>query len=275
MNNLRLRQICLVARDKSKIVEEFADVLDVRPVHGSGDLVAYGLPARGPMFEGGHKMLETLGVENLIFGAGADFIEVLFPTRSDGSTVRLMERRGGDTGYMLILQDDDIEPFVRRGEQAGIRIIHQADFPQYRDVHFHPKDTGGALLSVARHMPDNIVDGPWYPAGTAWETLPRSRIVTGIAAVELQSPDPQVLAERWGRILGRPIERDGENWLIALDDGVLRFVPAADGRGEGFSGFDLRVRDRRSVTSTAARHGLHHDESRVTMCGMRIGLVEE
>lgn len=273
MATLRLRQICLVARNKLEVVQQLADLLDLRPVHGSGDLSSYGLPAKGPMFEGGHRLLETLGVENLIFGAGSDFVEVLFPIRTEGSTVRLLERRGGDTGYMVILQSDDVEAFRRRGEEAGVRVIYQANYPQYRDVHFHPKDTGGALLSVARNLPENIVDGPWYPAGTAWETLPRSKLVSGLAAVELQSADPEALAARWSQVLGRTARPVGNAFEIVVNDGVLRFVIATDRRGEGFSGFDLRVRDPAAILATAARLKLQHDESTVVTCGMRINLV--
>jgi hypothetical protein len=261
MHGLRLRQICLVARDQQKVVEDFATLLDMRPVHGSCDLTRFGLPAKGPMFQGGHFMLDALGVENLVFAAGSDFVEVLSPIRAEGSAVRLMERRRGDTGYMIILQADDVESYVRLGDQQGIRVVHQSRFPDYRDVHFHPKDTGGALLSVARHVPDNLAQGPWYPAGTAWRQLPRSRVVAGLAAAELQSDDPETMALRWGRLLDRPVERVGEHYQILLEDGALRFMRATDGRGDGFAGFDLRV-------SGDGRHGT----STLDVSGMRVRL---
>jgi hypothetical protein len=270
---LRLRQLCLVAHDKAGTVADLAEVLGMRPVHGSGDLSPYGLPARGPMSEGGRKLLIEQGVENLIFGAGTDFLEVLFPLREDAASARYLRRRGGDTGYMIILQADDVGGFARLARAADVRIVHEAHFPAYEDIHLHTKDTGGSLLSIARHMPTNEPDGPWYPAGSAWEAMEPSQNVVGIVAAEIQSEDPRALAERWGRLMALPVEMVDEISILKLDDGVLRFVPARDGRGEGFSGFDLKVRDPGQIYAAAAERGLGVTDGVLAICGMRVRLV--
>jgi hypothetical protein len=271
---LRLRQLCLVSQDKGRTVAELASILDMRPVHGSGDLSVYGLPSQGPMFEGGRRVLAELGVENLVFAAGTDFLEVLFPTREDSSTVRFMHRRGGDTGYMVIFQADDVGLFARRARAEGVRVVHEGHFPNYYDIHLHPKDTGGALLSVARHAPHNVPNGPWYPAGSAWEMKPPSGVVGAIVAAEFQSNHPEALAERWGRLLDIAVEQDAERCSLKLDDGVLRFVEATDGRGEGFSGFDVKVRDRARIAAAAAMRGTRIEHDMLMICGMRVGLVD-
>lgn len=272
--NLRLRQVVLVARSKADTVDVLQTVLGLSPVHGSGDLSSYGLPAQGPMSEGGRKVLAELGVENLIFAAGADFIEVMFPTRPDGSTVAFMDRRGGDTGYMLVLQTDDIDRYEALAAKEGVRISHKAAFPKYLDIHLHPRDCGGALLSMARELPDNVPDGPWYPAGTAWEEAPASSAVSAVVGAEMRSPDPEVLARRWGRLLDLPVQNDHGMWLITLDDGALRFGPTEADQKEGFYGFDLRVRDRDRIVQGAQAAGIAIERDRLVLCGMTVRLVD-
>lgn len=272
---LDIRQICLVAGDKARTVSILQDVLDIPVVHGSGDLSPYGLPARGPMSEGGRKLLNAAGVENLVFALGNDFLEVLFPFRPDATSERYRQRRGGDTGYMVIFQSDDVEHFAQLARREGVRVVHEARFPMYQDIHLHTRDTGGALLSVARHLPENVPGGPWYPAGTAWETMPRSGGVNGILGIELQSDDPELLAARWSRLLGLEPRSFNYGFSLALEQGELRFVEAQDGRGEGFSGFDLGVLDRKGVLARAREAGLPILQDGLEICGMRCRLLDQ
>lgn len=275
MVELRLRQPVLVARDKDATVRLMETVLDLRPVHGSGDLSGYGLPAWGPMSDSGRALLDQLGVENLIFAVGSDFIEVMFPTRPDGATVGFMDRRGGDCGYMVVLQSADVGHYAGLAQAAGVRISHEADYPAYRDIQLNPRDTGGALLSVARHMPESEVGGAWYPAGTAWQGLPGSRAVSAVVGAELRGPEADALAARWARLLERPAEQVGEGWRIGLDGGgELRFRLAGEGEKEGFSGIDLRVVDRQRVAEGAKAAGIGFDGERLRLCGMDIRLVD-
>jgi hypothetical protein len=68
----------------------------------------------------------------------------------------------------------------------------------------------------------------------------------------VQSDDPDLLAQRWSRLLGRPAvtARGGASTTLELDHGAIRFMPAGDGRGEGISGFDLRATDRSRAGET-------------------------
>jgi hypothetical protein len=80
----------------------------------------------------------------------------------------------------------------------------------------------------------------------------------------------------WSKILNRPVEGD----IIRLDDdGAIRFVSIADGRGPGVSAFDVRVVDRDRVLEVARKH--HNPASthipasptQIELCGCRINLV--
>ena len=269
---LRLRQPVLVARDKDKIVRDLATVLDLHPVHGSGDLTPYGLLEENPMSEGGRKVLEGLGVENLIFAVGADMLEVMFATRPDSAIVGFMDRRGGDTGYMLVLQTGDVDMYKGLAEKEGVRVSHDGHFPNYRDIHLHPRDCGGALLSMARNLPDNEPDGTWYPGGH-WQDRTPSRAVDAIVAAEMCSPDPHALAERWGRLLDKPVATHGAGWAIELDDAELRFMPCAEGQREGFYGLDLRVKDRALIEAGAQAAHIPIIDDTLQLCGMTLRLV--
>lgn len=269
---LHLRQLCLAASDKDQAVELLGRVFDMRPVHGSGDLSVYGLPKDGPMSDRGRALLAQQGVENLLFAAGSDFIEILFPTRADSTVARFIEKRGGPgAGYMVILQDDDLSPYAKMAEQAKVRVIHEARYPAYADIQFHPKDAGGALLSVSSHLPDNILGGAWYPAGTAWETMRPSARVGGIAGARLGSEQPEELARRWSTVLGREVTTGGSEWRIEVGEAGLRFTDNTD--GVGFIGVDLRSLDCDSTVSAAREAGLSVAHDTIECLGILWRLV--
>src|SRR5690554_4091476 len=229
---LKLRQIVLVAEDKAETVKNYGSVLEVSPVHGSGYLGNYGLPAWGPMSDFGRKFFAKVGLENLIFAVGSDFIEIMFPTRPDSQVSGFMDRRGGDTGYMIILQVDDgeMDHYLALAKKERVRVVQDERIPtesevKYHDVHFHPKDCGGALLSLAAPLPSGSADGPWFPAGDIWMEKPRSDIVTAIVAAEIRSPQHSDVARRWSRLLDVPLRFNDDIYHLPLDDGEIRFAP--------------------------------------------------
>jgi hypothetical protein len=75
-----------------------------------------------------------------------------------------------------------------------------------------------------------------------------------MTAAELQSEDPERLAQRWSQVIERPVVMRERQRTIALDDATLRFTEASDGRGEGLAGLDVDCADpaRRASCSSAA-----------------------
>lgn len=272
--NVHLRQMCLVAGSIERVVNDLSDVLGLRVCHGSGDLSRYGLPARGPMSEGGRTLLADKGVENVVLPIGRDFLEVVAPLRADSSAHRYLERRHGDGGYMVIFQAADLAGLRERCERRGVRIVFAADFARYRDVHLHTRDVRGAIVSFAMNVPDNLADGAWYPAGALWEHWPRPDNVLGIAGAEIQSDEPEALAARWSEVMGLPCRSTGHKRLcIDIDNGELRFVPAQDGRGEGVGGLDVRARQPQTLLDAARRHGHAVDGDVALIGGLRLRLI--
>jgi hypothetical protein len=255
---MRLRQVCLVAEKLEPVVDDLTGVLGLEVAYRD-PLVAY------------------FGLENAVMPINGDFLEVVAPVQENTTAGRYLERRGGDGGYMVLLQCADALSERERIMGMGIRSVFTLDNPEYRCTHFHPRDTGGVLLSV-----DSVAPGAdyaermcmWEPGGLEWEKAVRTDVVSGLVGAELQSHDPGGLAELWARILGLPITECGPGEPgIQLQNGTLRFVAASDGRGPGVGAFDLDVADKARLLAAATERGCEHSDDQVVLCGTRINLV--
>ncbi|MFQ5665324.1 MAG: VOC family protein [Candidatus Binatia bacterium] len=248
---MRLRQVALVARNLDPVVEELCAVL--------GIAVAFRDPG-----------VQTFGLHNAVMPIGDTFLEVVSPVEPDTTAGRFLDRRGGDGGYMILIQCDDLDADRRRVAALGIRIVWSIDLPDIRGTHLHPRDVGGAILSLDAAVPPSS----WRWAGPEWEKAVRTDVVSEITCVELQADEPLALAHRWSQVLNRPVARTPAGVArIMLDQGAIRFVKAADGRGEGVGGFDVAVVDRQRILASArARHVPIHD-NHIMICGTRIRLV--
>jgi len=253
--NLRMRQICLVARDLEPVVSTFRDVFGLDVCHRDPGVGKYGL-------------------ENALFPVGNGFLEVVAPVRDGTTAGRYLERRGGDGGYMVITQCADLAPRRQRCDTLGVRVANEIRYPDYQELQLHPRDVGAAMLSFSRQEDGEAADGPWHPAASR-RTLARSvASARSMAGAELQGDDPERLARRWSEVMELPLSRDGRSRpVIALDDARLRFVPAADGRGEGLAGLDLDCADKARVLGDARARGLATEDDMVAACGMRFYLV--
>jgi hypothetical protein len=248
---LRLRQICLVAAELEPAVRDLAEIFGVEICYRDGKVAKYGLV-------------------NALLPIGTSFLEVVSPTRDGTAAGRYLERRRGDGGYMVIIDCDDIERRRALVEAMGVRIANPLAYQEYTGIQLHPRDTGGSFLEFNHTAGGAALDGPYHPAGPQWQRFIRRDVTRALLAAELQSPDPQALAERWSAIIERPL-RPGEAGApeIALDHGLLRFVEAKDGRGEGLAALDLEVADRAAILDAAKRRGKAIAGDTVTVCGTR------
>src|SRR5687768_18541556 len=67
------------------------------------------------------------GLRNAVFAIGDQFLEVVSPVRDDAAAARLLERRGGDCGYMAMFQVDDVAAARTRARAAGVREVFEVD----------------------------------------------------------------------------------------------------------------------------------------------------
>jgi len=255
---MRLRQVAFVAQELEPAVAELQDVL--------GLIECY----RDPV-------VQQWGLDNAVFPIGGNFLEIVAPNKPGTSAGRYLERRGGDGGYMVILQCQDAAVERERITALGVRTIWTSDRPDYVASHFHPGDLGGILLTVDSVAPDQDYRDPlcpWFPGGPDWTGQIRRDVTTALTGVEIQSDDPLALATLWSRVLDLPVAPGGGGQFhIALDDGAeIRVVPAVDGRGTGVGAIDVQVADRDHVRNTARARGLELSDTQVTVCGTRVNL---
>lgn len=249
---MRLRQIALVGEDLA------AAEADIRAILGLD--YAYDDPGVG-----------SFGLKNAVFPVGETFLEVVSPKQPGTTAGRLLEKRGGDGGYMAIFQVRDIAEARARIAKAGARTVADADRDGVHMSHIHPKDIGGAIVSVDQMEPWER----WEWGGPIWRENVRTDTSTGVTGAEIQGDDPEALAKRWGEILGfTPVKAEG-GWRIDLDEGgEIRFVTAADGRGEGLGRFDVAVRDPDAVRAAAKARGRLGEGGDVILSGTRVRLVQ-
>lgn len=253
---LRLRQICLVAQRLEPVVDDLCAVFGVRVCHRDPEVGQFGL-------------------HNALMPFGQQFLEVVAPVREGTTAGRYLERRGGDGGYMVILDSESLPRWRNHVAGIGVRIAAPLALGDYEGMQLHPRDTGGALLEINTTLNGADLDGPYWPAGPHWHEHVSTARVTGFAGAVLQSADPQALAERWGRILQRPAHRAGTRdpcWEVPVDNAALRFVPTRDDRGEGLAALSLHTRDAAGIRAEARSRGLPVDDGGLTVCGMRFEL---
>lgn len=224
---IRLRQVALVTTDLASAEADITARLGVELCYRDPDVAVFGL-------------------ENALFPIGDKLLEVVSPVRADTTAGRLLDKRGGDGGYMVILQVDDLDAMKSRLASNGVRVVFTAARPGITGLHLHPRDVGAAILSVDQ------TDGwdEWGWAGPDWREHVATRTVTDLVGVAMQSDDPGGTARRWAAVLGREVTGHGAEHHIRLDEGVLRFVAQVDDRGDGVCAVDVRAADARPRAET-------------------------
>lgn len=249
--DLRLRQIALVARDLAAARADIGTVFGLDWSYADPNVGKYGL-------------------DNAVFPIGTTFLEVVSPVTAGTTAGRLLDKRGGDGGYMVILQTQRLAEARARAVAAGARIVDQRDGEGVAFTHFHPRDVGGAILSI------DYMDPPdrWDWGGPGWGDHVAAEKGLAIIGAELQADVPEQMAARWAEVLGGIAERQGDGWRIGLGEGELRFVPVADSRGEGLRAFDVTARDVQAIRDAVEDHSLIDAEGRICLCGTQLNLVQ-
>ena len=195
------------------------------------------------------------GLENAVLPVGTDFLEVVSPVEENTTAGRYLDRRGGDGGYMVIIQVDDFSEAQSNIKENNITVVWESEHPEARAIHLHPKEMGGAILSLDWMNPK----GSWKWAGPNWDKFVNTSFVNRFVGVEIQSDDPEGMKNKWQSVLRMPPEKVSDH-EINLDNTWIRFVEDQDGRGPGVSTFCIEVNDNKSLMKKAADLGLVHQE---------------
>ncbi len=173
----RLRQAVLAARSLEPVAEALRSSMDL------------GAPFADPGV--GH-----FGLRNAVFALGDTFLEVVSPVSEGTAAGRLLDRRGGDCGYMLMFQVASLPPARARVAAAGVREVFEVSLPEMAEVHLHPGDMRGAIVSLSEPRPAES----WLWGGPGWSARGggAGRIVGAVVGVR----DAAAVGERWRSVIG-------------------------------------------------------------------------
>jgi hypothetical protein len=240
-----IRQIVMVSGLRDPIVNDLCELFNFE--------VAFNDPG-----------VAHFGLENAVIPIGTDFLEVVSPVEENTTAGRYLNKRGGDGGYMIIIQVDKFEDSQKLVNEYNIKTVWETDLPKAKAMHLHPKQMGGAILSLDWMEPKES----WKWAGPNWEEN-ISGPIKGIDGVEIQSDDPELMLNTWLRVLG-DVERDHENKIL-LDNTWIKFSQAIDGRGPGISAFSLKAENSNEIIERAQNLGFMVD-GKITIGGVKFYL---
>src|ERR1700688_3998047 len=163
---LRLRQICLVAPHLEPVISDIAAIMGLSVSYRGGNVAKYGLEQARPAAGG------------------------------------CIQKAGGRGGYMAIFCCDDPDARGKHRNASGVRTANVISHAPYYGVQLHPRDCRAAFIEFNHTDGSDDVLGPYPPAGPDWQNFIRKDVTHALIGVEMQSPEPQALAEHWGRIIG-------------------------------------------------------------------------
>ena len=118
-----------------------------------------------------------------------------------------------------------------------------------QSLHLHPKQVGGAILSIDNMKPASS----WLWAGTDWEKDINKSMVSHLSGVNVCTPNPNNLLSNWERALGRKRSVNGTS--IDLSGSSINFVMNTQSQSEHLSGFQIHTSNRLDLENRAASRG--------------------
>jgi hypothetical protein len=173
----RLRQAVIAARDLDAMMERLRDEFGLGvPFHDEG--------------------VGLFGLRNAVFTIGDTFLEVVSPVRDDAPAARQLDRSGRDVcGYMAMVQMDDLEGARARARDAGVREVFDVALDDIAEVHLHPRDVGGAIVSLSAPVPASA----WRWGGADW---PQRSVPGAVSGITVEVDEPEAVAARWALLAG-------------------------------------------------------------------------
>ena len=232
---MRLRQLVFVSKERDRLAKEICDVFDLKEAYNDPGLISFGL-------------------ENVLIPLNDTFFEIVMPVQENTTAERFFEKIGGEGGYMIIVDVKNFEQENERVENSEIKIVwngnRQEEGIHARTIHLHPKQVGGAILSLDKMIPED----EWLWAGTNWKEHINKSLVDCISGVILQSSDPNKLCSQWELALGK--KRDSSSALnISLDQSNISFIKDLSSEEDKINAFVIKTLDREAVIENAKLKG--------------------
>jgi hypothetical protein len=249
---LRLRQICLVAPHLEPVISDIAGIMGLGVCYRDGNVAKYGL-------------------ENALLPVDTILLEVVAPIQDGTAAGRFLQKTGGRGGYMAIFCCDDPDARGKHANAIGVRTANAITHAPYHGVQLHPRDCRAAFIEFNHTDGSDDVLGPYPPAGPDWQKSIRKDVTRALIGVEMQSPEPEALAEHWRRILEIPVSKgtSGEPEL-KLPNASFGFVKGAS---DLMSGLTFRVGNVAAVLDAAKAKGCAVSGDGFDLCGVTFHLA--
>jgi hypothetical protein len=174
--------------------------------------------------------MANLGLRHEVLQIGSgSFVEICTPLDPTDASPGSKFLRGGEGGYMLVIEVSSAEELRNRVTAAGLKLPF-VDLHEGNDVtQLHPREFGTLVEA------DQIRTAhDWhYPT---LESCPTVTSTTGMIAVDVAVEDPAAMISRWIEIFDvTPVDQSS----VALSNGgIVRFIPA-DGQRRGVIAIDV------------------------------------
>ena len=193
----------------------------------------------------------ALGLADEVFAVGDTYVQILEPLDEKSRAHRWITRKGGDAGYLLVVQTDDADGVIQRCAEAGVRVTFDGVFEGNRVVQLHAGD-----LRILFEIDEMQHWDTWH-----WdrpETDPAvPEAVSDLVAVDCIVDEPVRLAGLLGTLLAIP--HDGGSTLT-IGGRRVRFLEGAKTE-EGIVAVEFRTSDPSRIGET------------FPLCGTTIRLV--
>lgn len=251
----RLRQVCIAAPMLAPWVGQLQQLFGLGAAYADPHVAKYGL-------------------DNAVLAVGHQFLELVAPVRDDAPLHRFLARHPGGAGYIVILDNDQIDSRRRHLQGLGARLVTDLSHDGFHTLQVHPRDAGACMLEFDHTDGGEALDGPYAPAGPQWQQQLRLGRVSGIAGVVLQAADAPALAARWAALIGVATSADANGRLqLLLAGGFIAFAAAPPGQADGLAELVLHTVDPAAVLREAAALGLAATDQSLVLAGMRFSLI--
>ena len=246
---MRIRQVALAASDLEKTDATLRRLLGCDQSYADPEIIYFGL-------------------DNRLYTLGDCFLEVVSPVQPNTAAGRFLDRRGGDGGYMVIVQVENLAQEQVRLADTGIRTVFADDRGNAKAIHLHPKDVPGAIPSLDEMSPPES----WLWAGDGWEQR-AGRYVRGIRAVEIRSLDAKATGQCWAEAYGIELMSAGNGWRLEMGGTEIRFTHDAAAAEPALMAIDVDAVDLNAICAAADGLGLERDGHVVTVCGVAFNFL--
>lgn len=163
-----------------------------------------------------HDMSAALGFTNEMMMIGQTMVEIIQPVAPDHRVHAWLAERGGDGGFMIVLQTFDAEAFRARTTAEKLRLARDMQFRGQDMIQLDYKRFGTRFETYQYSLPDG-----WWgdPVGRSYA---KSKVAAEIVGAEVAVENPREIATQIGGLFQSPVKGD----TVTFVDKQVRFVDA-------------------------------------------------